>query len=419
MDGGVDIVEGSRATVQPAMLLPGVIGFYFSFRILIVPLAGLSLGDARAGVMLNLAINFLLLGVVAFHSWGPAPRTLGSILRLPCMGWVMLFVGFSGCSLAWTAAVSVAAAAAFWGAMAADLGIVVLLLRTGPIDEMASGLMKGYVYGACGVALVAWLLPAQSDLRLGVEDLLGPNQVGYAAAFAIWFAQYLMLRDPTASRWKLYAAFLAVTVLRSLSKTTILALIAGESVILLRDRTISRRTKVWVIVGSVLAVTAFWGVLSTYVDTYASSDSDVESLTGRVGIWTYMLDKAVEQPWIGHGFHSVWKVIPPFGRDQFEARHAHNEILQQFYTYGAAGVAMMIGLYGSFLRLAWRSAASPLRTLLLGLLVFVLVRGLADTEAFDLSLPMWGICLWSALLMEQQGAPRSHPVGANITEMGA
>jgi hypothetical protein len=57
------------------------------------------------------------------------------------------------------------------------------------------------------------------------------------------------------------------------------------------------------------------------------------------------------------------------------------------------GVIMLAGLYGSFYRQIRMLRVGPLRTLLVGLLLFVLVRGLADTEAFDLSLPLWTITL--------------------------
>jgi exopolysaccharide production protein ExoQ len=397
MNAAVETLERSSTITRPGVLLPAVVGFYFAFRIFIVPLTALAVQDPQTGVVLNLGINFLLLGLVAFHSCGPAPRTLGSIARLPCAGWALLFLGFSGCSLAWTAAVSLPAAVAFWCAMAADLAMIMLLLRTGPIDEMVSGVMKGYVYGACCVALVAWCLPTQSDLRFGVEGLLGTNQIGYPCAFAVFLAQYLMLREGDRRRWKVYAVFLAITVLRSLSKTTIAALVAGEAVVLLRDRTISRKTKITVMAGTAVVIAAFSGLLVTYFDLYTGEGvNQAETLTGRLGIWAYFLDMALEQPWIGHGFHSVWKVIPPFGSDQFEARHAHNELLQQFYAYGVVGIGMMAGLYGSFFRMARKLAPSPVRTLLLALLVFVLVRGLADTEVFDLSLPLWAVVMFSA-----------------------
>jgi exopolysaccharide production protein ExoQ len=387
--------------------LAQVIGFFFLFRVFLVVVAVRILGqDSDAGVVLSLGINFLLLGLVSFCALGPAPRTVRSILRLPCSKWVLVFLGFSGCSLLWTGAVSLPAAVAFWCAMCADVAMVVLLLRTGSMQEISAGLMKGCVWGACCVALVAWCFPAQDDLRLGVEDLLGPNQIGFACGFAIFFAQYLILTRGKETRWKFCAVFLALTLLRSLSKTTIVACVAGEMVLLIWGRSISRRTKVTVLLASLLVIAAGWGLIDSYIDVYANAGNQAETLSGRLGIWAIMFGEALDKPWIGHGFHSVWKVIPPYGPDQFEIRHAHNEALQQFYAYGVVGVLMLIALYRSFYRYTKRLPASPVRSLLLALLLFVVVRGLADTEPFDLSLPMWAIMMFSPILAQvEEAAP--------------
>ncbi len=379
------IAQSSSRTRQ-AMLLPGVAGFFFSFRIIIIVLTVRAFqSDAQVGAIAGLGLNFLLLAVVAFHSMGPAPTTLRSTLQVRCMRWVLAFLGFSLLSMFWTAAISILAALAFWTAMAADVAIVVLLLRDGLEDRVLPALLKGYVCGASVVALIAWILPAQSDLRLGDEELLGPNQI------AVFMAQYLIRRG--FPQWKIPAAFLAITLVRTFSKTTIVAFLAGELFLLVRDTSVSRKSKAIVAFAAGITIIAFWGLIGAYYEVYTNAGNQAETLTGRLGIWAFILAKALEQPWIGHGFHSVWKVIPPFGA--FEARHAHNEILQQFYAYGAIGLLLLAGLYSSFYRQVRRLPGGPLRTLFLGLLLFVLVRGLADTEVFDLSLPLWSIALIS------------------------
>jgi exopolysaccharide production protein ExoQ len=389
----------SPSAARAVKLLPTVIGFFFSFRLFFVLLTTHVLNaDPQTGVMLSLGLNYILLAVVVFHSIGNAPRSLASIARLPCYRWVLCFLGFSGCSLVWSATSSLPAAVAFWCAMAADLAMVILLLRTDSTIDISSSIMKGYVYGAYCIALIAWIMPAQSDLRLGDDEFLGPNQIGYACAFAVFFAQYLMRAEQ--GRWKLPAAFLAITLLRSLSKTTIFAFVAGEAVIFMWDRSIRRKTKIAILMSTILVVAIFWGLLVSYFDVYTDAGNQAETLTGRLGIWAFILDRALDQPWIGHGFHSVWKIIPPFGIDQFEARHAHNELLQQFYAYGVAGIILLIALYGSFFRQIKKLPISSLRALLLGLLVFVVVRGFADTEVFDLSLPLWAIAMLSAIMSE-------------------
>src|SRR5271163_716328 len=247
------ISDQARASSPSAMPLATLTGFYLSFRLVFVLLAVRVFGqDAQDGVAASLALNYLLLFIAAFRALGPATRTLRSIVHQPCFRWVILFLGFSGISLAWSLTASRPAALAFWCAMAADTGIVVLLLRVDEIDPVVNSLMRGYIWGSCAIAITAWLMPAQSDLRLGDEELLGPNQIGWVCAFAFFFAQYLMRRKD--GNWTVPALLLAVTLLRSLSKTTIIAFVAGQAYILLRDRTISRGRKLLLVTFAVFVV---------------------------------------------------------------------------------------------------------------------------------------------------------------------
>jgi O-antigen ligase len=390
-------VDAVLLNSRPIMLLPAAVGFFFSIRLIAVLVSvRLFQLDPQTGVGASLALNFLLLAAVLFQALGPAPRSMASMLRVPCFRWVLLFLGLSGCSLLWSSTASLAAAIAYWCAMAADVAMVFFLLRTGPVEEVSHSLMKGYIWAACVIAIVAWVLPAQSDLRLGDEELLGPNQIGYACAFAFFFAQYLIRRKERF--WVMPAAFLAVTLLRSLSKTTIVAFMAAQAFLLLRDRSISRQSKMLLIAAAVLVTAIFWGLLQSYYVVYENAGNQAETLTGRLGIWAYFLEQSFEKPWLGHGFHSVWKVVPPFG--EFEARHAHNELIQQFYAYGVAGVGVVVILYGSFYKQVRKLVTGSQKTFFLGLLLFVLVRGLADTEVFDLSLPLWAITLIGSILSQ-------------------
>jgi exopolysaccharide production protein ExoQ len=386
-----------RIGAGTAMPLATCVGFYFSFRLFLPLLAVRAFGqDAQTGVALSLALNYLLLILAAIATMGRASTNSGSKLGWPCFRWALLFLAFSGVSLFWSVTASLAAATAFWCAMAADTAIVVLFLRSAPVDAVVNSLMRGYIWGSCAIAVIAWLLPTQSDLRLGDEELLGPNQIGWSCAFAFFMAQYLMRRK--CGKWTLPAVLLAVTLLRSLSKTTIVAFLAGQAYILLRDHSMRRRTKILVIGSAVFVVFVFSQLLSDYYVVYTNAGNQAETLTGRLGIWLYFLSEAIEKPWVGHGFHSVWKVIPPF--NEFEARHAHNELLQQFYAYGIVGVALVIATYGSIWRQLRRLADPSLRTFFLGMLLFVIVRCTADTEAFDLSLPMWFIAMMGALMAQ-------------------
>jgi len=390
-------IESAHGKSRQMLLLPVTVGFYFAFRLCITYLFFQS--TPRTGAAVSVALNLFVLAAVTFHSLGPAPATLDSALRVPCFRWVVVFLLFSCLSLLWSATVSLAVAFAYWCGMAADVAVVVLLLRTGPEDRMSAALMKGFVAGACFVALVAWLSPTMEDLRPGNDDFFSPNAIGFTCAFGVFFAQFLSRSDGYS---KLPAIFLAITLLRSLSKTTIVAFAAGETLLLIRDASISRRGKIALATAATLVIAAFWGLIEAYYEIYTSAGNQAETLTGRIGIWTFVLERSFEQPWIGHGFHSFWNVIPPFGT--FEAWHAHNELIQQFYAYGVAGVFLLIAIYGSFYRQVRRMPSPSHRTVFLGLLLFILVRGLGDTERFDLSFPLWSIALISLMLARSRAS---------------
>ena len=161
----------------------------------------------------------------------------------------------------------------------------------------------------------------------------------------------------------------------------------------------SRKAKALLITSVLLLGLVFWGLFQAYYDIYTSAGNQAETLTGRTAIWLYVLNAVFDHSWtlwIGHGFDSWWKVVPPFG-DHFEARHAENELLQQLYAYGVLGVITLVGLYGSLYRQVRRLPRSPVRVLFLGLLLFIVVRGLAEADSFDLLFPLWSMVLISLL----------------------
>jgi exopolysaccharide production protein ExoQ len=332
----------------------------------------------------------LLVAALAYKSliWpthsglNPTPRTLR---------WIYVYLLLAVASLAWTTTQSIPAALAYWAAMAADVLTVAVLLRGQPEAETLA-LMKGFVIGAAVVAVISWCAPAMDDLRLGDEDFLHPNAIGFVFAIAALLA-FRLARE--GRRWKWLGAVLAITLLRTLSKACIVAFLAAAIFYLLRDAKISRQTKVKIGIIANAILISFWGLLEAYVDMYAQG-SRAETLTGRTFIWAESFAIAVEKPWLGHGFYSFRWVVPLFG--DFEAWQAHNEFLQQFFCYGIVGVAVVATLYWVFFLQVRRSASCDLKTLAYALLIFALTRGLVDTERFDLSFPLWLMAMFALSL---------------------
>jgi O-antigen ligase len=227
-------------------------------------------------------------------------------------------------------------------------------------------------------------------------EFFNTNQIGNLSAFAILLAQYLISRK--VGKWGIPILFLTVTLVRSLSKTTLVAFLLCEGFLLVRDQSMRRRTKLLIAAAALLVAIAFWGLYESYYDVYTTAGNQAETLTGRTAIWAFAVNAAIEKPWFGNGFDALWKVMPPFGADQFEARHAENELLQQFFAYGAVGVVMLFGLYGSLYLRIRKLPHRPMKMILLTTLLFIIIRGTAEAEPFDLLLPLWAITLISSIM---------------------
>ncbi len=373
------------------------VGFFFSFRIAIVFFSVRVFGvDPRSGAAMSLAAGFFLVLLVCFQSLGFPRRRFRSMLRLPTVRWVLVFLVFSGCSLLWSETVSPATSFAYWCGMVSDVAAVVILLHAGSITEVSGAILRGFVASSCCLAAIAWIMPADpTDLRLGDEEFFNTNQIGNTCALAILLVQCLVRRKQ--GRWGWVMFFLAITLLRSLSKTTLVAFLVSEIFLLAHDKSITRKVKLRVVGAALAIILVFVGLFQAYYDIYTTTGNQAETLTGRTAIWAYVLDGVIERPWIGHGFDSIWKVVPAFGPDKFEARHAENEWLQQLYAYGLAGVVLLIGLYGSLFLQIRKLPRRPLKTILFSILLYVGIRGIAEAEPFDLLLPLWLIVSLSLL----------------------
>jgi exopolysaccharide production protein ExoQ len=376
------------------------LGFFFSFRLAIVLFSVNLLGlEPGTGSALGLSLDLLLFCFVCFDSAGSAETGIPSILQLPAVRWVLAYLSISALSLLWSDTASLTNSIAYWFGLAIDAAGVTLLLRSGRGSNEVSSLMRGFIWSSCLLAFVAWIMPAQPDLRLGDDQYFNTNEIGNLCAVAVFFAQILSRRNQ--EPWRFAKVLLVLTLVRSLSKSTLVAFLISQCFLLVLDRSIARRTKVLVMSSAAVLILVFWGLFEAYYDVYTTQGNQAETLTGRTAIWLYVLNASFDHPWtmwIGHGFDSWWRVVPPFGNEMFEARHAENELLQQFYAYGLTGVALLIGIYGS---LAWhirKLARSPIKILLICILIFAIVRGMAVADSFDLLLPMWTIVMLSAFI---------------------
>jgi exopolysaccharide production protein ExoQ len=372
------------------LLLSGLIGFVFAFRTCLTVLWFQD--DPQQATILSASLSLTLLVLAAFCSAGATPSVASSSFRTTPIRWVAALLGLALLSLLWSEAPPTAALG-YWASWAADVAAVWLVLRSAvPAERQAQAIMKGFVWGSSIVAIVAWAAPAADDLRLGNEDFLHPNALGFLFAIATFLAIHLT-RDNKIWRWP--AFFLATTLLRTISKTSIIAFLAAFAFYLLWDSSMARVVKIRIGIAAGIILVSLWGVLETYLDNYTRGTGP-ETLTGRTLIWAVSLEYALKKPLLGNGFYAYRFIVPHF--DKFEAWQSHDELLQQFFSFGILGIILFVGIYWTFYRQLRRAPNSNIKTLAATLLVFALVRGIADTENFDLSYPLWLMTMLSVLL---------------------
>jgi exopolysaccharide production protein ExoQ len=375
-------------SVSRGRTFPGIVGFYFVSRVAYTFL--FFQADPALGPTTSIGIDLaLLLGACLYTAERSVPAGK-SIISSPFMRWILVYLLFTLTSILWTGAQSVTSAVAYWGGMAMDVAIVSVLLRRKDPQTCMESLMKGAVWGAAAVAVVAWLTPLTEELRLGNDKFLHPNALGPEFAIAILFAQYL---TPQGRRWKWLGIALAITLLRTLSKTTIVAFVVAEAWYLFVHMRVGAKGGLRIVLAVLAVIGLSWGAINSYLVVYnGGNGNQFETLTGRTILWATALSMALEQPWIGHGFYSFRSLIPAFG--PFEPWEAHNELLQHFFEFGVVGIVLLVCIYGVFFRTTHKAKPSAFRALALTVLIYALVHGVTDTVPFGFSYPLW---LMSAL----------------------
>src|SRR5579871_765070 len=368
-----------------------MVGFWFAFKSCLTFLFFRADPQLGTAVRLTAALALLVI-VVGYTVLNPVPRH-DHWQQHASLRWIILYLALAGISILWTSSSSRGVAAAYWAGLVAEVLAVYLLLRRPAVDDNARRMMRGFIIGAMLLAVVAWIAPATDDLRLGNEDFLHPNLIGFYFAIGCLAAAHLAQKQKL---WSAPAIALGVTTIRTLSKGAIIAFLVAGLYCVMRGSKLSRKARVWIGILSTLVLVSFWGLAEAYLNLYATGNN-VETLTGRTYIWSQTIELFLEKPWFGYGFDSFRWIFPAFA--DFLPNHAHNELFQQLFTYGVVGIVVVIGVYASFYRQVRASQKSSLRSLAMAILILVLVRGIVDTDQFELCFPLWLMTLFAMALM--------------------
>ena len=399
----VNTYEARKQTFRTPLQL--LTGFFFAFRFALIYLGFQA--NPRAGSITTLACSALILAASLIYTLGDDQFSIRFLFASRTVWWLLIYLAMSGISLLWTGAESIVDAGALWTGMVVEVATVILLVKPPDIADRVDALLKGFVMGMLFVGAVAWMAPTLPDLRIGDYEFLHPNIIGMYSALGFFLAQHLALKDRV---WRWACLALGMIMLRSISKTSIIAFFIAESFYLLREQQIQRRLKIQIAAVALIVIAAFATLLESYLEIYTTTGSgnQAETLTGRTAIWTTAFFMAIEKPWIGHGFYSFRALIPAFG--SFEPWHAHNELLQEFFEYGLLGVVTTVGLYLTLMFAAKRFSTRALGANVLGsygklasvVVLFAIIHGLTESVNFGLSIPLW---LFAALAIAMEEPP--------------
>ncbi|WP_263356194.1 O-antigen ligase family protein [Acidicapsa ligni] len=397
---------GSKSSFRTPLQL--LAGFFFAYRFALIYLGFQS--DPRAGSITTLACSALILTASILYTVGDENFSIRFLFTGRTVWWLLAYLGMSGLSLLWTGAESIMDAGGLWTGMVMEVATVLLIVKRPNVAVGVDALLKGFVLGMLFVGAVAWMGPTLPDLRIGDYDFLHPNIIGMYSALAFFLAQHLALEE---RMWRWACLALGITMLRSISKTSIIAFFIAESFYLLRDKHIRRRVKIQIAAVALIVFAVFATLMESYLEIYTTSGgvNQAETLTGRTAIWATAFFMAIEKPLLGHGFYSFRALIPAFG--SFEPWHAHNELLQEFFEYGLLGVVVTIGIYLSLISAAKRFTAKmlvaasntsrPYGKLATVVILFAIIHGLTESVNFGLSIPLW-LFAALAIVLEQSSS---------------
>lgn len=114
---------------------------------------------------------------------------------------------------------------------------------------------------------------------------------------------------------------------------------------------------------------------------------EILSLSGRLDIWPYVIDRIAEAPMLGHGAASGMMLFKGFVR--WKITHAHNLYLQALLYLGMVGFTLLMGVLLCQLRVFLRYP-SPVRDILV---LYIALKGLTEQSILS-NMPSGTVAVW-------------------------
>jgi exopolysaccharide production protein ExoQ len=335
--------------------------------------------------LISLAFAFVLVALrLCTHQSFP------ELPRARVMKWVILYLAWCGLSLKWTFSDAFLSAFGYWAMMLLDICVVLLMLKWDDIEGISIASLKGFVTGVYLIDAIALLFAKNEDGRLGDLDFLHPNGLGQLTSLGALISFFFWQRAPERTferrAWSAGSAVLSWMVIRTLSKTSIIAFTVAAFFAIILGSNFQLKRKLQILFVSVVLVLLSYGFVNQYLATYLDENPDVTTMTGRTILWLKSWDMIVERPMTGYGFLSFRNYGPQYW--DIRITHGHNEWVTQAFQLGFVGVCLTAMIYFSFYRQCRKVKNLLQRKLAFSILVFILIQSMAEAEAVGLLFPL-------------------------------
>ncbi len=198
-----------------------------------------------------------------------------------------------------------------------------------------------------------------------------------------------------------------VTVLILWALTSVIVLIIFGCLLALRKKLqVLRFFNPWLVVGVLLAcsILLFSGALTDLFSNLSSLFLMVgknPTFTGRTGIWQFALSAANDHWLFGCGWQPSSTVI-----GNISATHAHNQLLQDFYTGGIVKLALLICMLFCVCKKLNSVRQSQIYACLLAGLAAFLIRWLTESTGMDVQIAYLSIVYFAPVWINEN-SPKS------------
>ena len=282
--------------------------------------------------------------------------------------------------------------------------------REGPIAvfRMVSILSLFFVMGSVFMPSLLYVPSRETYSAIRCGWFVNPNTYGAAAMFGFFgIVLWLSFRARTTTIWRVVAVVLCVVCLFALYRSRSRACVLGVAVFLsiqilmragMSTRLTARKQALWIGLSLIVFVLVAFAVPAAMSNDFGTfMNKDIQSGSGRFGLWHYFLDDYRRQGFLaqlaGQGYGAVFRVAWDYGYSG-----SHNAYIEALIESGAIGLGVLVLCSVRTLHHFFNDARlTNFGIGLFAVFAAMLVHSVFESHLFGLGTTVSGLCFFSFL----------------------